>query len=151
MQLDRDFREFVASFIDHDVRFMVVGGLAVAAHGLPRSTGDLDAWVWIDPANAARILDALQAFGFGDLGLESSDFIRPDSVIQLGYPPHRVDILTSIDAVDFEDAWQRRVLIELDGLAIPFISRADLIRNKIAVGRPQDLSDVDRLQQGDAT
>lgn len=105
MQLDRDFGEFVASFIDHDVRFMVVGGLAVAAHGLPRSTGDLDAWVLIDPANAARILDALDAFGFGDLGFESSDFIRTDSVIQLGYPPHRVANLTSIDAVDFEDAW----------------------------------------------
>lgn len=112
MQMDPDFREFVESFNDHEVRYLVVGGYALAAHGLPRATGDLDAWVWVDDDNAERILAALAAFGFGGLGLEASDFDHPDSVVQLGYPPYRIDILTSIDGVDFEDAWERRLSIK---------------------------------------
>ncbi len=142
MQLDPDFREFVASFNEHDVRYLVVGGYALAAHGLPRATGDLDAWVWVNDQNAARILTALQAFGFGGLGLEASDFDHPDSVIQLGYPPYRIDILTSIDGVDFEDAWERRLSIDIDGLHLDVIGRDDLLRNKIAADRPQDRADV---------
>ncbi len=142
MQLDPDFREFVASFNEHDVRYLVVGGYALAAHGLPRATGDLDAWVWVNDQNAARILTALQAFGFGGLGLEASDFDHPDSVIRLGYPPYRIDILTSIDGVDFEDAWERRLSIDIDGLHLDVIGRDDLLRNKIAADRPQDRADV---------
>lgn len=145
MQLDRDFREFVESFAARDVRYLVVGGYAVAAHGLPRATGDLDTWVWIDGDNAQRILAALTDFGFGSLGLTVADFVRPDSIVQLGYPPHRIDILTTIDGVDFDDAWERRTTIELDGLSVDFIGRDDLIANKLASGRPQDLADVDRL------
>lgn len=114
MHLDPDFREFVESFIVHDVRFLVVGGYAVAAHGLPRATGDLDAWVWIDPLNAQRIVRALVDFGFGSLDLTEDDFNREDSVVQLGYPPYRIDIITSIDGVDFDDAWERRMPIDVD-------------------------------------
>ncbi len=147
MQLDPDFREFVASFNEHDVRYLVVGGYALAAHGLPRATGDLDAWVWVNEQNAARILTALQAFGFGGLGLEASDFDHPDSVIQLGYPPYRIDILTSIDGVDFEDAWERRLSIDIDGLHLNVIGRDDLLRNKIAADRPQDRADVHRMNR----
>lgn len=150
MHLDRDFREFVESFVGHDVRFLVVGGYAVAAHGLPRATGDLDAWVWLDPANARRIVDALSAFGFGGLGITAEDFAHPGMVMQLGYPPHRIDILTSIDGVDFDDAWDRRLTIDVDGLGVAFIGREDLITNKLAAGRAQDLADVDRLRAGES-
>ena len=145
MELDKDFSEFVESFIEHDVRFMIVGGYALAAHGLPRATGDLDAWVWVDPANAQRIVAALRDFGFGQMEISESDFTRSDSVVQLGYPPYRIDILTSIDGVEFEPAWNRRLTVELQGLSVPVIGRDDLIVNKRAVGRRQDLADVERL------
>jgi hypothetical protein len=105
MDLDRDFHEFVASCIDHDVRFLIVGGYALAADGLPRATDHLDAWVWTDSSNTQRLLAALSDFGFGSVGLTSADLERPDSVVQLGYTPHRIDILTGIDCVDFESAW----------------------------------------------
>src|SRR5688572_10188324 len=142
MELDRDFREFVESFVARDVRFLVVGGYAVAAHGLPRATGDFDAWVWIDPTNAERIVAALDDFGFGTLGLTVDDFMRPVSVVQLGYPPHRVDILTSITGVEFADAWERRLPIDVSGVTVNVIGRDDLIRDKLAVGRPQDVADA---------
>ena len=145
MQLDPDFREFVASFNEHEVRYLIVGGYALAAHGLPRATGDLDAWVWVNDQNAERILEALHAFGFGGLGLTAGDFDHPDAVIQLGYPPYRIDILTSIDGVAFEDAWERRISVDVDGLHLDVISRDDLVRNKIAADRPQDRADVHRL------
>ena len=145
MQLDPDFREFVESFVANDVRFLIVGGYAVAAHGLPRYTGDLDAWIWVSPMNAERVLRSLEAFGFSGLGLTEDDFIKPDSVIQLGYPPYRIDILTSVEGVEFDDAWSRRVIVAIDDLEVPFISRDDLLANKRAAGRPQDIADVARL------
>jgi hypothetical protein len=147
MELDPDFREFVESFNAHEVRYLVVGGYALAAHGLPRATGDFDAWVWIGGDNAERVLAALTAFGFGTLGLRVADFDHPDSIVQLGYPPYRIDILTSIDGVDFDDAWSRRVAVEADGVPLPVIGRDDLIRNKVAADRPQDRADVARLNQ----
>lgn len=145
MDLDRDFSEFLQLFLVHDVRFLVVGGYALAAHGLPRATGDLDTWIWIDDANAASVTEALRDFGFRDLDLSPEDFNKPDSVVQLGFPPHRIDILTEIDGVFFEPAWERRVVIEIGGMPIPFIGREDLIANKSASGRLQDLADVARL------
>lgn len=152
MNLDRDFSEFIALFADHDVRYLVVGGYALAAHGLPRATGDLDAWVWVDPDNARRVLAALTDFGFGGLGLTTDDFATPDQVVQLGYPPYRIDILTSIDGVAFEEAWPRRITIEVDGIPLQVIGRSDLIKNKVAADRPQDRVDVDRLtDQGDTS
>jgi hypothetical protein len=147
MQLDRDFKEFVASFIDSDVRFLIVGGYALAAHGAPRFTGDFDAWVLVDPENADRVVRALDEFGFGGLGLTSADFSSPDVVVQLGYPPHRIDILTSIDGVEFSDAWSSRMVVRVDEVEIPFIGRNELLANKRAAGRPQDLADVAALEQ----
>lgn len=149
MHLDPDFKEFVESFIAHDVRFLVVGGYAVAAHGLPRATGDFDAWVWIDPLNAQRIVNALADFGFGSLDLSEDDFNREDSVVQLGYPPYRIDIITTIDGVDFDHAWERRMPVDVDDLVLSVIGRDDLIRNKMAAGRAQDLADVERLRQSE--
>ena len=145
MDLDPDFHEFVASFIDNDVRFLIVGGYALAAHGLPRYTGDLDAWVWVDAENARRVVAALTSFGFGSLDLDAEDFTLPDVVVQLGHSPLRIDVLTSIDGVSFEAAWPRRLIVSIDGLDVPFISRDDLIANKRAADRPQDRADVARL------
>lgn len=145
MQLDPDFRDFVELFVANDVRFLIVGGYALAAHGVPRYTGDLDAWVWISSENAARILRSLEAFGFTGLGLSEDDFSQPDRVVQLGYPPYRIDILTSIEGVEFDEAWSRRITLDLDGVGVPFIGRDDLLANKRVAGRPQDIADVERL------
>jgi len=147
MELDKDFKEFVELFIAHDVQFLIVGGYALAAHGLPRATGDLDAWVWANEDNAKRIIEALDEFGFGEVGVTISDFERADSVVQLGFPPYRIDILTSVDGVSFEAAWANRVIVDIDQMKVPFIGRADLIANKTAAGRPQDIADVQRLTQ----
>ena len=149
MELDKDFNEFVELFLEHNVRFLIVGGYALAAHGLPRATGDLDAWVWRNPENAQNIMRALNAFGFQNLSLTESDFSKEDSIIQLGYPPFRIDILTSIDGVAFDQAWEKKIVVELNGMNVPFIGRDDLITNKKAAGRPQDIADVSRLTSED--
>ncbi len=147
MELDKDFNEFVELFIAHDVQFLIIGGYALAAHGFPRATGDLDAWVWASDTNAAKIITALDAFGFANVGISVSDFLREDSVVQLGYPPYRIDILTSIDGLEFAEAWASRVMVRINDMDVPFISRDDLITNKTAVGRPQDIADVQRLTE----
>lgn len=146
MRLDRDFSEFLGFLHDRDVRFLVVGGYAVAAHGHPRYTGDLDVWILVEPDNADRLLGALEDFGFGAVGLTVDDFLQSDRVVQLGYPPLRIDLLTSLDGVDFEDCYPRRIDVEMDGMAVPFIGLADLRRNKAASGRPQDLADLSALE-----
>jgi len=145
MELDQDFNEFVALLATHDVRYMIVGGYALAAHGLPRATGDLDAWIWADPITAQRLLSALDEFGFGGVGIEEADLTSPDRVIQLGYPPYRIDLVTQISGVEFETAWARHIEVILDGVKVPFIAREDLIINKRATGRPQNIADVLRL------
>ena len=147
MELDKDFNEFVELFIAHDVQFLIIGGYALAAHGFPRATGDLDAWVWASDTNAAKIITALDEFGFADVVITVSDLSREDTVVQLGYPPYRIDILTSIDGLEFTEAWASRVMVRINNMDVPFISRNDLITNKTAVGRPQDIADVHRLTE----
>lgn len=147
MELDRDFKEFLACLVAHEVRFLVVGGYAVALHGHPRYTGDLDVWVWTDAENAAGLLSALADFGFGSVGLSSADFTEPNRVVQLGYPPVRIDLLTSIDGVDFEACFARRVDVVIGQLSVPFIALEDLRRNKAASGRPQDRADLAALDE----
>jgi hypothetical protein len=146
MELNRDFSEFIASCIAHDVRFMIVGGYAVAAHGYPRFTKDLDVWVWVDEHNATRLVSALEQFGFGSLGLTQTDFLEEDTVVQLGFPPQRIDIITHVDGVEFTRCWDRRIEIEIGGQRVPFISANDLLANKKASGRPQDLADVAAIE-----
>lgn len=148
MQLDKDFKEFVSLLNARSVRYLIVGGYAVAAHGLPRYTGDFDAWIGLDKDNARKVLGVLDEFGFGGLDITEEDLTREDSVIQLGYAPHRIDLLTSISGVNFEDAWLGRLAVDIDGEVVDFIGRQDLITNKCAVGRPQDLADVARLLDG---
>jgi predicted nucleotidyltransferase len=145
--LTRDFREFIECCVTHDVRFLIVGGYALAAHGHPRATKDLDVWLLLDPENADRIVEALDEFGFGSLHLTRDDFLEPETVIQLGYPPLRIDLLTSISGVTFADCWHRRVAVDVGGIEAGFIALEDLIANKLASGRSQDLVDVERLRR----
>lgn len=148
MRLDPDFSEFIECCVARDVRFLIVGGYALAAHGHPRFTKDLDVWLWLGSGNARRVVDALDDFGFGSLGLTANDFEVPGAVVQLGYPPKRIDLLTSIDGVAFDDCWAARMEIEVGGLLIPFIDLPNLVANKRASGRPQDLADVAALVEG---
>ena len=147
MNLNQDFQEFIELFISHNVRFMIVGGYAVAAHGHPRYTKDLDVWVWADPKNADRVVSALAEFGFGELGLTAGDFLRPDSVVQLGHEPQRIDILTFATGLDFVEAFKNHVLISVGDVQVPFVSVDDLRTNKLATGRLQDLADAEFLEK----
>ena len=145
--LDKDLRELLALFNTTGVEFLVVGGHAVAFHGRPRLTDDLDLFVRPDIGNGERIVQALQQFGFGSLELTPADFLADDRVIQLGRAPNRVDLLTKLYGVDFSDAWGRRVAARLDDAQVWIISREDLIKNKRETGRSQDLADVEFLER----
>jgi hypothetical protein len=123
----------------------VVGGYAVALHGHPRYTKDIDIWIELTPENADRVVQALEQFGFGSLGLKPADFLEPSQVIQLGYPPRRIDLLTSLKGVDFNDCYQDRTTIVIEGMNIDFINLANLKKNKQATGRHQDLADLENL------
>jgi hypothetical protein len=144
--LNQDFKEFIQSLNDNSVWYLLVGGYAVALHGYPRYTKDLDVWVESTAKNAARIIKALQQFGFGSLELKESDFTTPDQVIQLGYPPNRIDILTSLSGVEFSKCYPSRVVEEIDGVHVSFIDLENLKKNKKATGRHQDLADVENLE-----
>jgi hypothetical protein len=149
VNLDKDFREFIECLHVHNVRYLIVGGYAVGAHGLPRATKDLDVWVLADRENAEGVMSALNDFGFGGLGLSADDFLRDDVVVQLGYPPLRIDILTSVDGIEFVDAYPRRMESPVAGINIAFLGREDLIANKRAAGRSQDIADANRLEGGE--
>lgn len=148
MELNRDFSEFIASFVAHDVAFLIVGGYAVALHGHPRYTKDLDVWIRRDPENARRIITALGDFGFGDVGLVADDFLESEIVIQLGREPSRIDLLTFVSGVEFDEAFGSRVVVDLGELQVPVIGRAELRRNKLATGRLRDLADLEDLGLG---
>jgi len=148
MQLSRDFKEFVASLNANGVRYLIVGGYAVAAHGHPRYTKDLDVWIDCTADNAARILKALAAFGVNDLGLTDADFREPGNVIQIGQAPQRVDLMTSASGVSFEDCYAARVRIDIDGVPTNFIGLDGLLRNKAATARAQDRADIEALSGG---
>ena len=146
MKLQSDLRELFESLVANRVEFLVVGGHAVAFHGYPRFTGDVDVFVRATPENARRILAALDAFGFGATGLEEADLTAPDTVVQLGRAPNRIDLLTSITDVSFDEAWPSRVAGSLGDVPVSFISKELLLRNKAAVRRPIDVADVARLE-----
>ena len=142
--LNSDFKEFAALLGARRVEHLVVGGYALAAHGHPRYTGDIDFWIRPTADNIDRLLLALGDFGFGSLGLKRDDF-SGDSVIQLGHAPRRIDLLTALDGVDFDACWARREVVALGGVLLNIIGRADFITNKQAVGRLKDLADVEAL------
>ncbi|MGQ0814821.1 MAG: hypothetical protein ACT4O1_10200 [Gemmatimonadota bacterium] len=146
--LNPDYHDVLAALVRNDVRFLIVGAHALAAHGYPRATVDID--IWIDPGadNARRVWQALAEFGapLADLGIAESDFTRADIVAQFGLPPNRIDILTGVTGLDFERAWANRILAELEGVQVSVLGRADLITNKQATGREKDKFDVRGLE-----
>ncbi len=143
--LNRDFRDFIALLEKHAVDYMVVGGYAVALHGFPRYTGDIDFFVAVHPENAASLVRVFADFGFGDLGLTTADFLTDDFVIEIGREPRKIQVLTGIDGVHFEECYSARVVVDIDGLAVKFIAKQDLLRNKAATGRPKDRIDLETL------
>ena len=145
MVLTQDFKEFIDALNKNNVRYLVVGGYAVAFHGHPRYTKDMDVWIHRDPGNAVKVVQALEDFGFASLGITEEDFLASKSIIQLGYPPNRIDLLTDIEGVAFETCFAAKVLVEVDGTIANFIDLENLKKNKQATGRLQDLADVENL------
>jgi hypothetical protein len=137
----------LSAFCEEKVEFMLVGAYAVAAPGLPRATGDIDLWIKRSQDNADRVWSAITRFGAPVSNISKQDFITPGTVVQLGVIPRRIDILTEITGVDYEEAEQDRVFINIEGLKIPVIGLLHLIQNKNAVARPQDKADVARLEK----
>jgi len=143
--LNQDFKEFIQSLNANKVRYLVVGGYAVAMHGYPRYTKDLDIWIEMSVQNASNLIKALDQFGFSSVQLVQADFLIPDQIIQLGYPPSRIDLLTSLPGVTFEDCYIKRVTEVIDEVPVEFIDLVHLIENKKASGRHQDLADLENL------
>ena len=144
--LNQDFKEFIQSLNDNGVRYLVVGGYAVALHGYPRYTKDLDVWVDMTPENAAKIVKALDQFGFSSLDVKASDFTVPNQMLHLGHPPRRIDILTTIPGVNFSECFTSYTTVDIEGVSVKFIDFENLKKNKKASGRHQDLADLENLE-----
>lgn len=145
--MNDDFTDFLSALIDASARFLVVGAHALAVHGVARATGDLDIWIESTAENAARVWDALRAFGapVDAVGLSVDDLSQPDRVVQIGLPPRRIDLMTEISGVEFDDAWASRLVQAVGSLEVPFLGRASLVLNKKAAGRHKDLADLEGL------
>ena len=142
----QDFREFLELLIKNKAEYLIVGGYAVGIHGHPRYTGDLDIWLNATTLNAEQILRSVNEFGFSSFKLTQEDFTKPGNVIQLGYPPLRIDLLTEIDGVTFEECFRNRKEVIIDDLTVNFIGYKDLLKNKKESGRPRDIDDIDHLK-----
>ena len=145
--LHKDLRELLASFRSNHVEYVVVGGHAVAFHGYPRFTENIDCYVRPTEENGSRIVQALHDFGFASLSLTAADFTAEDRMVQLGRAPNRVDLLTRLYAVVFDEAWSKKIAGLMDGVPVWFIDRDSLLRNKRATGRPQDHADADFIER----
>lgn len=145
--VNRDFLDMVKALNRARVEYLVVGAHAMAVHGVPRATGDFDVWIRPGRDNGERVLNALREFGapVSDHGLTVEDLERPDTVYQMGLPPRRIDLMTGISGIGFEDAWESKVIAEFEGILIPVIGRSSLIKNKRAAGRTKDLVDLEIL------
>ena len=147
MSATKDFEELFACFDRHSVRAMIVGAYAVAFHAKPRYTKDLDILVEPSEENARRLIRALADFGFGSLDLSPADFSSPGNIVQLGFPPNRIDLITAVDGISFEEAWAGRVRGRFGEREVDYLGRKELIRNKEASGRAQDLLDLEWLRE----
>ena len=145
IHLPPDFKEFFRSFHRHEVEYLLVGGYAVGYYGYPRATMDIDVWIASTPENARRVVAAIEDFGFGGQKLNEALFLSADQIIRMGLPPMRIEIMTSIDGVVFDEAYLQRVEDELDGTMVKLISLQDLKRNKKAAARAKDLADLEEL------
>jgi hypothetical protein len=149
MIFEDDFVDFIELLNQHYVEYMVVGAHALAFHGRPRHTGDLDIWIKPSVENAEKMILVLRDFGFESLGLQKEDLLKDNYVTQLGYPPLRIDILNDISGVNFDKAYKGKVIGQYEDLSISFINITDFIANKIATGRSKDLGDIDALKKKD--
>jgi hypothetical protein len=140
--LNQDFKDILSCLKNEEVEFIVVGAYALATHGFPRATGDIDIWVRNSPANARKTFQALMNFGAPLSDLSENDLNSPDVVLQIGVEPSRIDLMTGIDGVEFDQAWENKVRVLIDDLEIYVLSRADLLTNKLAAGREQDQGDI---------
>ena len=147
MPLNKDLRELLELLNSNGVEYLVIGAFAVAFHGFPRYTADLDLLVRPTAENADRVLRALSEFGFGTVGIQAADLRSPGKVIQLGVKPNRVDLLTAISGVSFEEAWATRIAADLEAIPTHFIGRGELLRNKECTGRAKDLGDAEELRK----
>jgi hypothetical protein len=145
--MNSDFSDMLSALSVEGVEYLLIGAYAMAVHGVPRATGDIDLWVRPSPDNAARAIRALVRFGAPLGDLRAADLSAEGTVFQIGIAPHRVDVITSIDGVTFDEAWTRRTTTDVEGQTISVIGREDLIRNKRATGRPRDRADADRLEE----
>jgi hypothetical protein len=145
MEVQPDFKELLELFNSHKVEYLVVGGYALALHGAPRYTGDLEIFVKPDVENAVRIIKVLEEFGFSSVGLKAEDFNSPDQIVQLGVPPVRIDIITSLSSVTWEEALSGCVKAVYGSVPVNILGRGEFIRNKKAVGRKQDLADLEAI------
>ncbi|MBM3812736.1 MAG: hypothetical protein FJW20_14000 [Acidimicrobiia bacterium] len=145
MPLHPDWKEFLELLNSQKVDYLIVGAHARGLHGIPRYTKDLDLFVRSTPENSRKLETVLQTFGFGSAGVSADDFLSPGAVIQLGFEPYRIDLLTSLSGLDFDDAWSDRVLGEMDGVPVAFLSVRAFRKNKLATGRPKDMADLDAL------
>ena len=144
--LNNDYKEMLQCLSEEDVKFLLVGAYALAVHGFPRATKDIDFFVWATPQNAANLIRALVKFGAPTDGVAESDFSSEGVIFQIGNSPRRIDIITTIDGVKFDQAYTNRKTFSIEGLLVPVISLEDLITNKRASGRKQDLADVEKLE-----
>jgi len=143
--LSKDFIEFIESLNANSVRYLVVGGYAVSFHGYPRYTKDLNIWFESEIQNTEKVLKALNVFGFGSIDIESANLLEENNIIQLGSPPNRIDMITSLKGLVFEKCYPERIRVEIQGTLIDFIDIENLKTNKKATGRPQDLADLENL------
>jgi hypothetical protein len=145
--LNEDYREMLSTLLEEKVDFILVGAFAMAAHGYPRATGDIDIWIRPDPGNAKRVYAALARFGAPLSSVEPGDFSRLDLIFQIGVPPRRIDIITSIDGVSYDDAAGNTLVVHIEGMNIPILSLALLIKNKESTGRDKDRLDAQFLRK----
>jgi hypothetical protein len=147
--MNPDYRDMLSALSEAGVEYLVVGAYAMAVHGVPRATGDLDVWIRPSSDNATRAIAALRRFGAPLQDLTASDLCRPGTVFQIGVAPRRIDMLTAIDAVSFDEAWKARASIRVDDIEVWVIGRDALLKNKRATGRPRDRADAEQLERGD--
>ncbi|MFC1794313.1 nucleotidyltransferase [Planctomycetota bacterium] len=144
--LNSDYKDMLQVLLDNGVKFLLVGAYAMGAHGYPRATGDIDIWVEPTAENSARVYRSVAAFGAPLHEIDETTFAISDIVFQIGVAPRRIDIITKISGVEFDEAYKQRQIVEMEGLSIPILSLGDLIKNKRATGRDKDRLDVDQLE-----
>lgn len=149
MELSRDLKEFIELLNSHRVEYLIVGAHALAWYGLPRYTKDIDVFVRVTPENAKSLVAVIDDFGFASTGLGEHDFLEADQIIQLGMEPHRIDLLTGISGVSWEEAWDSREPGTIGKIEVHYLGKSAYIKNKLASGRPQDIADVSRLREID--